>query len=164
MRLFNLVKQDHGIGSATHCLGQLTALAISHIARGRPDKTRDVVLLAVFAHVEPYQSALFVEKPARQLLGQKRLPDPRRADKEKDADGAVALLQPRARSKDGLRKSLDRLLLSDNAPGKVFVESLEPFRLVARDTLQRDARQLGHEPFYLAHAYLGRLVEGGTLP
>ena len=59
------------------------------------------MFLAVFAHVDANQSAVFVEQPFRHLFGQQRLAYARGTHEEEYADGAVLVLEPGARAADG---------------------------------------------------------------
>jgi DNA invertase Pin-like site-specific DNA recombinase len=50
--LLDLVEQHDASRAAAHRLGELAALLVAHVARGRADQAADVVLLHVLAHVE----------------------------------------------------------------------------------------------------------------
>ena len=141
----DLVEQDHGIGLAAYRLGELAALAVADITRWRADQPGDVVLLAVFAHVDADQSALFVEEPFRDLLGQQRLAYPRGADEEEYPDRTVLVLEPGPRAADRARDLLDGLLLPYDPLRKVLAEGLQAGHLSARNALGGDARHRGDD-------------------
>ena len=68
--LLDLVEQDHGVGAAADGLGELAALVVAHVARGRADEPRDRVLLHVLRHVDADHRVLRVEHELGQRAGQ----------------------------------------------------------------------------------------------
>jgi len=55
VRLLNLVQEDHGEGTPPDSFGELAALIIAQVARGRPNQLCDCVALHVLAHVQADQ-------------------------------------------------------------------------------------------------------------
>ena len=51
MRLFHLIKQYNGVGTAANRFGQLTALLVANISGRRADQAADRVLLHVLTHI-----------------------------------------------------------------------------------------------------------------
>src|SRR5690606_32227476 len=64
--LLDLVEQHHRVGPAADRLGELAALVVADVARGRADQAGHRVLLLVLAHVDADHGPLVVE----QVLGQ----------------------------------------------------------------------------------------------
>ena len=122
------------------------------------------MFLAVFAHVDADQSAVFVEQPLRHLLGQQGLAHARGTHEEEDSDGAVLVLEPRAGALDRPRNLLYGLLLSHYAPGEVFAQGLQAGHLAARDPLGRDARHRGDDLLDVLRGDLHGVVFQRALP
>ena len=55
VRLLDLVEQHHGVLVLVHRVGELAALVVADVARGRADEPGDRVALHVLAHVEAQQ-------------------------------------------------------------------------------------------------------------
>ena len=55
VRLFDFIKQNHGIGTAADFLGELPRLVVTDITGGCADQTRDRVFLHIFGHIEANQ-------------------------------------------------------------------------------------------------------------
>ena len=102
MRLLDLVEQDHAVGLAPHCLGEVAALLVAHVARRRADHARDRVLLHELAHVEADQVVLAVEQERGKRLAQLGLAHARRAEEQEGAGRPVRIGQARARAPDGV--------------------------------------------------------------
>ena len=71
----HLVQQQQGIGPAAHRLGQVTALLVADVARGRPDHACHGVFLHELGHVDAHHGILAVEEKIRQGLAQLGLAD-----------------------------------------------------------------------------------------
>ena len=152
------------IGLAAYRFGELAAFAVTDVARRGADQTRDVVFLAVLAHVDADQSAPFVEEPFRQFLGQQRLADARRADEEEDADRAVLVFESGARALDRERHLLHGGILSDDTAGEVVFESAQASQLARRDPFDRDARRRSDDLRDVFGADLRRMAFERPLP
>jgi hypothetical protein len=61
MRFFDLVEENHRVGSAPDSFGQLAALVIAHVTRRRADQPCHGVLLHVLAHIDAHHRLLIVE-------------------------------------------------------------------------------------------------------
>ena len=95
MRLFDLIEQDHLIGSAPHGFGQGTAFVIANIARWRTDQARDGMLFHIFRHVDADHGLVIIEQEIRQCFGKFRLPDTGWAQKQETANGSIGVLKTR---------------------------------------------------------------------
>src|SRR6266571_558258 len=93
VRFFNLVQQHDRIGLAPDLLGELAALLIPHIARGRSHQPGDREFLHVLAHVDPDQGVVVVEQEGRQRPGQLGLADPGGTQEDERADRALGVAQ-----------------------------------------------------------------------
>ena len=80
-----------------------------------------------------------------QRLRQVGLPHARGPEEHEDADRALRVLQPRARSPHGLRDRADRLALADHALVEELLHLEQPRRLLGGDPRQRDARPHGDD-------------------
>ena len=69
MGLFDLVKQNDGVGLAAHRLGELAALFIAHVSGRRSDQSGDGELLHILGHIDAHQIALVVKQVFGQSLG-----------------------------------------------------------------------------------------------
>ena len=130
-------------GLAADRFGELAALAVTDVSRRRSDQTRDIVLLAVFAHVDADQAPVLVEQPLRDLLGQQGLAHARGTHEEEDADRAVFVLESGARAADRAGDPLHSLLLSHDAACEVVVEHLQARHLAARYPFGGNTRDRG---------------------
>ena len=100
VRLLDLVEQEHRVGLAADALGELAALLVADVARGRADQLGDGVLLHVLRHVEAHQRVLGPEQelgePARHL----GLPHSRRSEEHERADRPLRIGDAEARAAD----------------------------------------------------------------
>ena len=69
MRLFNLIKKDHGIGIPAYLFAELSALLISNISWRRTDHLGNTVFLHIFGHIYPDQGCFCTEHSLCQSLG-----------------------------------------------------------------------------------------------
>ena len=90
VRLLDLVEQHHRVRPAADGLGELTALVVADVARGRADEARHVVLLLVLRHVDADHRVLVVEQEVGEAARQLGLADARRAEEQERADRAGA--------------------------------------------------------------------------
>ena len=79
MRLFDLVEEDDGIGSAAHRLGQSAALLVADVSRRSADKAGDGELFHVLRHIDTHDILLVVEEVFGERLCKFRLAHARRA-------------------------------------------------------------------------------------
>ena len=115
MCLFNFVKQNDGIRTATHSLGQLTAFLIAHVSGRRANETRHGELLHVLRHVDPNEVLLVVKQARGQRLGQLRFANARGAKEQKRAKRPVRILNTGSTSLDGLGDDAYRFVLPDDS-------------------------------------------------
>src|SRR5438105_4079689 len=98
MRLLDLVEEHDAVRPPPHRLGELPALVVADVARGRADQARDGVPLLVLRHVEAHHRALVVEHELRERARQLRLTHAGRAEEDERADRPVRILEPGARA------------------------------------------------------------------
>src|SRR3546814_1145683 len=70
MRLLDLVEQDHAVRAPAHGFGEVAALLVADVARGRADQAADRVLLHELAHVDAHHRVRAVEQELGQRLAQ----------------------------------------------------------------------------------------------
>ena len=95
MGLLHLVEQNHGVRTTAHGLGELAALVVTHVSRGRTDQTLDAELLHVLGHVDTHERALIIEQALGQRLGELGLAHAGGAQEEEAADGLVRIGEAR---------------------------------------------------------------------
>ena len=115
MCLFNFVKQNDGIRTAAHGLGQLTAFLIAHVSGRRANETRHGELLHVLRHVDPNEVLLVVKQARGQRLGQLRFANARGAKEQERAKRPVRILNTGSTSLDGLGDDAYRFVLPDDS-------------------------------------------------
>ena len=96
MGLLDLVEQDHAVGPAPYGLGELAALVVADVARGRADEPRDGVLLHVLAHVDAHHRPLVVEQVLGEGAGQFGLADAGGPEEHERPDRPVGVSEPGA--------------------------------------------------------------------
>ena len=102
VRLFDLVEEDDGVGTAAHGLGELAAFVVAHVAGRRADETRDGVLLHVLAHVDADHGLLVVEEKLGEGAGGFGFAHAGGAEKNEGADGALGIAQAGAGTANGV--------------------------------------------------------------
>src|SRR3546814_2554894 len=70
MRLLDLVEQDHAVRAPAHGFGEVAALLVADVARGRADLAADRVHLHELAHVDAHHRVRAVEQELGQRLAQ----------------------------------------------------------------------------------------------
>src|SRR5271166_349400 len=123
VRLFDFVKQHHGVGRALDALGQLAALFVADVSRRRADELGDGVLLHEFGHVEANERFLAAEHELCQRARDFRLADAGGAEEEERADGAVGALQAGTRTANGAGQRGDSAVLRDHSPVQLFFDA-----------------------------------------
>ncbi len=120
MCLFDLVEQDHLIGSAPNGFRQNAAFFIADIAGRRADQPAHGMLFHEFRHVDTNHGRVVLEEERGERLGQLRLADTSWAEEDERADRPVRVLKPGARTANRLRDGLDSFALPDD-PLRKFV-------------------------------------------
>ena len=94
VRFFDLIEQDHGIRATPYRLGEIAALLVTHVTRGRTDESRHGVLFHEFRHVDADHGVLGVEHEFRQRLAQFGLAHTGGAHEKERTDGTIRIGQP----------------------------------------------------------------------
>ena len=129
MSLLHLVEQDHGVRTTAHGLGELAALVVAHVSRGRADEALDAELLHVLGHVDAHERALVVEQALGERLGELGLAHAGGAEEEEAADGAVRVGEPGAAAAHGGGHGAHGIVLADHAAVQLVLEVLELIHL-----------------------------------
>ena len=145
MGLFDLVEQDHLIGTPAHRLGELSRLFVPDISGRRADQTRHGVLLLILGHVDPDHGVLVVEEELGQRACQLGFAHARRTEKHEAAERAVRVLQPRPCAANGIGDGLNGLVLSHDAQVQPFFHVDELLNLSLHETADRNMRPLADD-------------------
>src|SRR5581483_570051 len=154
--LLDLVEEHDRERLAAHRLGELTALFVADVARGRADETGDGVLLHVLGHVELDQMVLVAEQELGEGLRQLGLPDARRAEEDERAAGTLGVLESGTGAADRLADGLDGVVLADDPLVQLLLHADELGRLLFGELVDGDA---GPEGEHLGDRLLVDLVE-----
>ena len=130
------------VGVALDALGELAALLVPDVARGRADQLGDRVLLHVLGHVEAHQVALAAEQERGQAARHLGLADAGRAQEQERAHRPVRVLEPGARAADRARHGADGALLRHDALVQLLLHAQELLGLLFLDRGDRDPRPL----------------------
>src|SRR5262245_10185990 len=117
MRFLDLVEEHDGIRAPAHRFGELTTLLVPDVSWRRTDEARDGVLLHVRGRVDAHHRVLVVEQEFGERTCRLGFSDTRRTEEDERADRPIRILQTSARASNGVRHSLDRLELTDDALG-----------------------------------------------
>ena len=142
MGLFDLIEQDHGIGLATHLLGQLTAFFITHIARRRTDQTAHGELLHVLGHVELDEGLIAAKHLLGQRASQQCLSDAGRAQQSEAADRALRILEVGSGATQCLGQRSHSIFLTDDQFGQLVLNGQELLHVGLAHPLEGNARPL----------------------
>ena len=155
MGLLHLVEQDHGVGTTAHGLGELAALVVTHVSRGRTDQTLDAELLHVLGHIDTHERALVVEQALGKRLGELGLAHASGAQEEEAADGLVRIGEARTAATHSRGDGGDGLVLTDDALMQLALQALQLVELALH--------HLGHGHAGPGTHDLGDLVGGHLL-
>ena len=155
MGLLHLVEQDHGVRTTAHGLGELAALVVTHVSRGRTDQTLDAELLHVLGHVDTHERALVVEQALGKRLGELGLAHAGGAQEEEAADGLVRIGEARTAATHGRGHGGDGLVLADDALMQLTLQALQLVELALH--------HLGHGHAGPGTHDLGDLIGGHLL-
>ena len=89
--LFNLVEQDHRVGTTAHLFRKLPALLVANITGRGTDQPGDGMLFHVLRHVNAKHGVLVVEQELRQGTSQFGLSDSSRTQEQERANGPVRI-------------------------------------------------------------------------
>ena len=144
VRLLDLVEQDHGVRPAADGLGELAALVVANVARGRADQAGHGVLLHVLGHVEAHHRVLVVEEELGKGSRELGLADAGRAHEEERPDRPAGVAEAGAGAAHGVRHQEQRLVLADHALAQAVLDVEELLHLALEEARDGDARPLGH--------------------
>ena len=145
MGFFNLIQKQHRIGTTSHRFRELSALLVPHITRRCADETSNGIPLHELAHVQPNQCLLLIEEKRRQRLGEFRLPDTGRAEKQKRSDRPSGVLHAGPGTPDRCRHGCHRLRLTDDALAEMGLEGEQLASLSSQKPLHRDPCPARHK-------------------
>src|SRR4051812_1048316 len=137
--LLDLVEQEHAVRLAAHGLGELAALVVADVARGRADQARDGVLLHVLGHVDTDHRVLVAEQELGERPRQLGLSHAGRAEEDERAGRALGILEARARAADRLGDDLDRRVLAHDALVELLLHAHQLLGLGLGELEDRDA-------------------------
>ena len=140
MCLFNFVKQNDGIRTAAHGLGQLAAFLIAHVSGRRANETRHGEFLHVLGHIDPNEVLLVVKEACGQRLCKLCFADARGAKEQERAKRPVRVLNTGSASLDGLCHNAHSLVLPDDSLVERVFEVQELFTLGLHESRYRNAR------------------------
>ena len=140
MRLFNFVKQNDGIRTAAHGLGQLTALFIAHVSGRRANETRHGEFLHVLRHIDPNEVLFVVKEACGQRLGKLRFANARGAEEQERAQRPVRVLNAGSASLDGLGDDAHGFILPDDSLVERVFEVQKLFALGLHESRNGNAR------------------------
>ncbi len=145
MRFLDLVEEDDRVGTAADGLGELPALVVADVARGRADEAGDRVLLHVLRHVDAHHRLLVVEEEFGQRPRQLGLADAGRSHEQERADGPPGIAEARPGSTDGVRHEKQRLVLADHPLPQLVLDVEELLDLALEHPGDGDAGPLRHD-------------------
>ncbi len=145
MGFFDLVEQDHPVGTAADGFGELATFFVAHVARRGAKQARDGVLFAVFTHIHPHQGVFIVKQEFGQRLGQLGLANAGGANKDERANRAARVFQPGARAADRIGDGVDGFFLTDDALVQAVFHVQQFFGLGFHHLGDRNAGPLGDD-------------------
>ena len=157
----NFVKQHDAVGAAADGLGELPALVVAQIARGRTQQAGHGVLLLILRHIKLEQGFFAAEPPCRQRFGKGRFAHARGPQKEHGSHGAARLAEPSAAAPDGPGHRFHGLVLAHHLGVEAGFQFVQPFPLFLPYPLGGHAAGLRHHP---GHFFPGEAGAGLALP
>ncbi|OPY90970.1 MAG: hypothetical protein A4E72_00390 [Syntrophus sp. PtaU1.Bin208] len=160
MGLLNFIEEQHGIRRFPDILGQKAAFLITHIAGRGADQLGDRMLLLIFTHIIAME---WNPQRGRQLAGQLRLADPRRANQQEGADRFVRLAETGPRPFDRLHQLFDGRILAVDGAFQFDFQIPQLFNFRGGNILFRNAGDLGNDSFHVMLINHMADVIGGSL-
>jgi len=140
--LLDLVEEDDRVWPPAHGLGQLAALVVADVARGRADQAGHRVLLHVLRHVEAHERVLVVEQELGERSGELGLADAGRAHEEEGADRPAGVAEAGPGPADGVRHEEERFVLAHHALAEAVLDVEQLLHLALEEAGDGDARPL----------------------
>ena len=150
--LLDLIEQHHGVGLAAYLLGQLAALLMSYISRGRTHQAGHGMALHILGHVDADHGVFITEHGFGQRLAQLGLTYAGGAQEQEGANGPLGVLQPHTAAADGAGHGSDSLILPHHTLLKGFLQLQKAHTLVLCQTGDGNAGPAGH--------YVGNVLGG----
>ena len=144
VRLLDFIKQHHAVGPPPHRFGQLPALVVSDVTRRRANQPRHGVLLAILAHVDANHRLFGVKQKLGERLARLGLAHARGPKKQEAANGLVGVRKPRAGASHRVADGLQRVRLTNHAPGKLVFHARQLVALALDQSRDRNARPACH--------------------
>ena len=144
MGFFHLVQQDHAVGLAPNGLGEVAALVVADIARGRTNHSTDRVLFHELTHVDADQVVFAVKQKSCQSFAQLCFAHPRGAQKQERSGGSIGVTQARTRAANGIGHGGDALLLPDHPLVQALLHQQQLVTLALHQLGHRYAGGTGH--------------------
>ena len=141
--LFDLVEEHHAVGLAAHLFGQLAALVIADVARGRADQTRHRVPLHILGHIDADHGVLVAEHGLCQRLAQLGLAHARGAEEQERTDGALGVLDADPAAADRAGHRAHGLILADHALVQRLLQMQQPLALILGQPRDGNTRPAG---------------------
>ena len=138
-----------------HGLGELAALVVAHVSRGRADEALHGELLHVLAHVDAHEGLLVVEEALSERLRELGLAHAGGAEEEEASERAVGVGEAGTAATHGGRHGGHRLILAYDALVQLVLEMLELLDLALHHLRDGHARPAGDD--------LGDLLGGDLL-
>ena len=144
MGLLHLIKQQQGIGTATHGLRELTAFLVAHIAGRGAEQTGHSVALHELTHVETHHRLLFIKELTRQSLSQLGLAHTGRSHEKEGPHRPARILHPGTGPADRSRHGLHGLRLPDHPLLQPLIQLQQFLPLASQQPLDWDPRPARH--------------------
>ena len=148
MGLLDLVEEHHRPGLAPYLFGQLSAVLVAHIARGRADQPADAVLLHILRHVQADHGLLVGEHRRRQRAAQLRLAHAGGAQEQEAAHRAARIPQAHPAAPDGSRHGGHSLVLTHHPLFQLCLQILQAQLFIL---IQSRYRDVGPLRYHLGH-------------
>ena len=164
MGLFDFVQQNDTKRLAADNFGQLPPTLKTNVARRRPQQPRNSVLFHVFTHIQANHQIFTAVQNFSQGLGQFRLADPGRTQKDKRANRPLGVFKPATRPSDCFSYTPDRRILINKPLVNTFLQLQKFVPLRLGQFRKRYPRHLGNNPRHMLLFDLRHFLHFGLNP